>query len=94
MNLYTDTDIISEMKKEKGLKCLGNVKRIPEEIIVRKVFKNTSEGKRFAGNPGNRWLYDRENYLKKMAFRGWRKTGNERDTLKFILQKARVQHGA
>lgn len=36
---------------------------MPGEIIVKKVFKNTADGKRSVGKPRKRWLDDVENYM-------------------------------
>jgi hypothetical protein len=41
--LYRKIDI-SEIRKGR-LKCLGQVERMPEEGIIKKVLKNTPEGK-------------------------------------------------
>jgi hypothetical protein len=35
---------------------------------VKKVFRNTPDGKRCVGNPRKRWLHDIENDLKKAVF--------------------------
>ena len=43
MNLCREPDIISEIGKRR-LRLLGNVEGMPEEIILKKVFKNTQEG--------------------------------------------------
>jgi hypothetical protein len=64
-----------------------------EEITVKKVFKNTPEGKRSLGNPRKRWLDLIENYAKEMSVTGWRNTVKGRDTWKLILKEARVLHG-
>jgi hypothetical protein len=55
---------------------------MPEERTVKKVFKNTSEGKRCVGKPRTRWLDNVENYLKKIGATGWRKTAKDRDAWK------------
>jgi DNA-binding PadR family transcriptional regulator len=41
-----------------------------EERTVKKVFKNTAEGKRSIGKTRKRWLDDVENDLKKMGVSG------------------------
>jgi len=43
------------------------LERIPEEISVKKMFKNISEGKRSFGKSGKRWLGYVENDLNEMA---------------------------
>jgi hypothetical protein len=42
-----------------------------EERTVKKVFNNTSEGKKSAGKPRKRRLHNVENNLNKMGVRGW-----------------------
>jgi hypothetical protein len=64
-----------------------------EERIMKKVFKNTPQGKRFVGKPSKSCLDDAENDLKKNGVRGWRKLGKGRDAWKLILKEARVLHG-
>lgn len=68
MNLCRETDIISEIKKR--WRRLGHVERMPEEITVRKMFKNISE-KKYVGKPRKRGSDDVENNLKNMVVRGW-----------------------
>ena len=92
MNVYRESDIISEIRKG-SLRCLGYVERMPEERTVGKVFKNTSEGKRSVEKSRERWLDDVENDLKKMGVRGWRKTAEDRDARRLIVKEARVLHG-
>ena len=62
---------------------------MPEERTVKKVFKNTAEGKRSVGKPRNRRFDNAENHLKKMCIRGWRKTAKDRDAWKLIRTEAR-----
>jgi hypothetical protein len=64
-----------------------------EERTVKKVFKNTLEGKSSVGKPRKRWLCDVKNDLKKMGVRGWRKIAKGRDDWKLILKEARALHG-
>jgi hypothetical protein len=40
--------------------------------VVKKVFKNTPEGKESVGTPRKRWLDDAKNDLKKMYVTGWK----------------------
>jgi hypothetical protein len=82
--LYRESDIISEIGKGR-LRRLGCVERMSEERTVKKVFKNTPEGKRSVGKPIMRWLDDVENDVKNMGVRGWRKTAKDRGTWKLIL---------
>jgi hypothetical protein len=63
---------------------------MPEEITVKKVFNNIPEGNSSVGKPRKGWLDDVENYLKKMAVRGWRKKCSDRHAWKLILKVARV----
>jgi hypothetical protein len=43
------------------------VERTSEERTVKKVCENTAEGKMSVGMSRNMWLYDGENYLKRIA---------------------------
>jgi hypothetical protein len=45
MNLCREPDIISEIRKGR-LRCLGYVERMPKERAVKKLFKNSPEGKK------------------------------------------------
>jgi hypothetical protein len=58
-----------------------------EEGNVKKVFKNTTEGRRSVGKPRKRWLDDAENDLKKVPVRGWRKITKDTDAWKLILKR-------
>jgi hypothetical protein len=59
MNLCTELGIISEITKGK-LRWLEQVERMSEERTVKRVFKNTPQGKRSAGKPRGRRLDDVE----------------------------------
>ena len=56
INLYRESDIISEINKK--IKMVGRAKKMSEERTVKKVFKNTLEGKSSVGKPRKRWLGD------------------------------------
>jgi hypothetical protein len=92
MNLCREPDIISEIGKRR-LRLLGHVEGMPEEIILKKVFKNTQEGERSVRKPRKRWLDDAEIDLKKIGVRGWGKITKGRDAWKLFLKQARVLHG-
>ena len=64
-----------------------------EERTVKKVFKNTPEGRRSVGKPQRKWLDYVENYLKKMGVTGWRKIAENRDPWKLIPKEDRLVHG-
>ena len=49
---------------------------------MKKVFRNTPEGKRSVEKPRKRCLDDVEDYLKKMGVRKWRKMAKEGDIWK------------
>jgi hypothetical protein len=55
------------------------LKRIPEEKIMKNVFKNISELKRSVGKLRKRWLEDTENCLNKTGVRGRRKITRNRE---------------
>jgi hypothetical protein len=90
-HLYRKPDI-SDIRKGR-LRWLGHVERMSEEITVKKVFKDTLEGKRSVGKSRKRWLGDMERDLKKTGVTGWRKIGEDRDTWKLILKEARALRG-
>jgi hypothetical protein len=84
--------ILGEIRKG-SLRWLGHIERIPEETTVKKVFKNTPEGKRSVGKPRKRRLDYVENGLKNMGVRCWRKIAKDRDAWEVILKKARILRG-
>jgi len=88
MDLYREPYIISEIR-EGRLRWFGHVERMPQERIVKEVFKTVPEGKSFVGKSRKRWLYDDE----KMGVRSWRKIYRDRDAWKLILKETRVLHG-
>jgi hypothetical protein len=45
---------------------------MPEDVTVKKVFKNTPEGTRSVVTRRKRWLDDAENGQKKVGVRGWK----------------------
>jgi hypothetical protein len=51
-----------------------------EERTVKKMFKNTQEGKRSAGKPRKRWSDYVDNDMKKLGVRGWKKIAKDRET--------------
>jgi hypothetical protein len=61
---------------------------MPEERTLKKVFKNTPEGKGYAGKPRKKWLDDVEKDLKKMDVRSWGKIATDRHAWKLILKEA------
>jgi hypothetical protein len=67
MNLYAETDIISENRNGR-LRRVGHTERISEERTLKKVFKDIPERKRSVGKPRKKRLDD-ENHLKKMGVR-------------------------
>ena len=56
MDVYRETDFISETKKRKSTMGRTCVKNATKKRNVKKLFKNIPEGKRSVGKPRNRWL--------------------------------------
>jgi hypothetical protein len=57
---------------EGRLRRLGYVERMQEEETLKKILKNSAEGKRSVEKPRNRWLDEIENDLIKMGVRDLR----------------------
>jgi hypothetical protein len=72
MNLYRETDIISEIRNGR-LQWLGHVTRVTKERSVKKVFKSIPDEKSSVGKPRKRWMGNIDNDQKKMGVRGWKK---------------------
>jgi len=70
--VYREPNIISEIGQGQ-VRWIGHVERMLEERTVKKMFKNTPEGKRSVGKRRKRWLDDVENDLKKMVRQGLKK---------------------
>ena len=76
--LYKDLDIVAVIKK-KSSEWIGNVARMDNERLVKKIFESKPGGRRRKRRPGLRWVEDVEEDLLEMKVKGWRQKTMERE---------------
>jgi hypothetical protein len=61
----------NKLRKTQRLSWFGHLHRIPEERMVKKVYKWKPMLTRPLGRPKNRWKYDIRNDMKKLKINNW-----------------------
>jgi hypothetical protein len=59
MALYQELDTVAEIKKAR-LRWLGQVERMSEDRVIKKLYMSKPEGRKSVGRPKMRWLDDVE----------------------------------
>jgi len=90
--LYGELDIVIEIKKGRFI-WLGQVERMSEESVVKRLYQNTPEGSRSVGRPRLRWMDDVREDLRRMGVTNWRTRAHRRDDWKMVVKEAKVLQG-
>jgi hypothetical protein len=73
IDMYKLPNLVTEIKRAR-LRWLSHVERMPASRLAKKIYSGKPEGRRKIGRPRTRWLDDVEANIRKMGFRGWRRT--------------------
>ena len=63
---------------------------MPEEIMVKKVYKWKPMLRRPLGRPRNRWEDDRRNDMKKLKIKNWTNCSQDRNNWKLYVEKTKT----
>jgi hypothetical protein len=77
-NMYGQPDINAEIQS-KRLEWLGQVVRMEDNRMVKRVFEGHPGGRRKTGRPTKRWLDDTEEDHRLMKMKRWRNKATERE---------------
>jgi hypothetical protein len=83
---YSSVIIVAEVTKAR-LRWLGQVERMPEDRVIKKLYMSKPEESRSVGRPKMRWLDDVEEDLRKMRISGWRGKARKRDERTSVLRE-------
>jgi hypothetical protein len=90
MAKYKSQDTVSAIKIGR-LEWIGQVIRMNEARIVKKIFEGNLEGRRGRGRPRLRWLNDVEDDLRMLGVKRWRRKALERQEWAFVIKGAKVK---
>ena len=76
--------------KSKRLSWLGHVERMPNERVVKTIYKWKPYATRPKGRSRLRWEDDVRNDLKKMGVKNWKQRVQERKQWKDIIEQAKT----
>ena len=76
--------------KSKRLSWLGHVERMPNERVVKTIYKWKLYPTRPKGSPRLRWEDDARNDLRKMGVKNWKQRVQERKQWKDIIEQAKT----
>jgi hypothetical protein len=76
--------------KAQILSCFGRLHRMPEERMVKKVYKWKPMLTRPPGRPKNRWEDDIINDMKKLKIKNWTSCIQDRDKWELYAEKAKM----
>jgi hypothetical protein len=76
--------------KSKRLSCLGHVERMPNERVVKTIYKWKSYATRPKERPRLRWEDDARNDLRKLRVENWKQRAQERRQWKEIIEQAKT----
>jgi hypothetical protein len=78
------------MVKSKRLSWLGQVERMPEETVVKSIYKWKPYATRSKRRPRLRWEDDARNDLRKMGVKNWKQRVQERKKWKGRIEQAKT----
>jgi len=87
--LVKHKNLINHIKAQQ-LSWVGHLHRMPEERMVKKVYKCKPMSIRPQGRPNNRWEYDIRNDMKKLKIKNWISCIQGRNKWKSYVEKDRI----
>ena len=87
--LIRHKNIINHTKAQR-LSCFGHLHRMPEERMVKRVYKWKPMLTRPLGRPKNRWEDDIINDMKKLKIKNWTSRIQDCNKWKLYVQKAKT----
>jgi hypothetical protein len=86
--LIRHKNIINHIKAQR-LSWFGHLHRLPEERMVKGVYKWKPMLTRPLGRPKNRWENDTINNMKKLKIKNWTSCSQDRNKWKLYVEKAK-----
>ena len=87
--LIRHLSIINHIKAQR-LSWFGHLHRMPEERMVKRIYKWKPMLTRPLGRPKNRWEDDIINYMKKLKIKHWTSCIQDRNKWKLYVEKAKT----
>ena len=81
---------IINYNKAQRLSWFGHLHRMPEERMLKKVYKLKPMIRRPLGRPKNRWEDDIRNDMKKLKIKNWTSCIQDRNNWKLYVEKAKT----
>jgi hypothetical protein len=90
--LIRHKNIINYIKAQR-LSWFGHLHRMPEERMVKKLYKWKPMFRRQLGRPKNRWEDDIRNDMKKLKIKNWTNCVQDRNNWKLYVEKTKTFKG-
>ena len=91
-NILRKYDII-RFAKARRISWIGQVERMEDSRMPKRVMREKIYTKRRRGRPKVRWLDDVQEDLREMGIEGWRGKAQDRDLWRRIAQEAKAHEG-
>ena len=88
-NLINYENIVRHIKS-KRLSWVGHVERMPDERVVKSIYKWKPHATRPKGRPRLRWDDDMRDDLRKMGVNNWKRKAQERKPWRGIIEQAKT----
>ena len=83
----------SKVDKRAKISWLGQLQRMEEDRVPKKIFTQELEGTRRRGRPEKRWKEEVERELQVLGMRRWRELVIDREKWKDIFRQAKAHSG-
>jgi hypothetical protein len=87
--LSNHANIVRYVKAQR-ISWLGHIERMPDDRTVKKITNWKPIAPRYIGRPKLRWEEDVRNYLKAMKVQNWKKSAQDRNKWKGIIEQAKT----
>ena len=88
-NLINHENIVRHIKS-KILSWVGHVEGMPDERVVKSIYKCKPHATRLKGKPRLRWDDDVRDDLRKMGVNNWKQKAQERKPWRGIIEQAKT----